>query len=53
MICNFYKLCKEGKQEEVREKIQKLPKAALNNCARADSDEELEVCVQKKWFYHY
>ncbi|XP_061195396.1 pre-rRNA-processing protein TSR2 homolog [Saccostrea echinata] len=41
LICRVYKLCCEGKEDEVREQVQCLPKAAVQNCSRvAGNDEE-------------
>ena len=40
LICRLYQLCKEGKEAEVREQVQRLPKAAVQNCARVAGNEE-------------
>lgn len=32
MICGFYKLCQDGNADELREKLDKLPKPAVQNC---------------------
>ncbi|XP_011416744.3 pre-rRNA-processing protein TSR2 homolog [Magallana gigas] len=43
LICRIYKLCREGKEAEVRELVKGLPKAAVQNCARvAGNDETIE-----------
>ncbi|XP_022302310.2 pre-rRNA-processing protein TSR2 homolog [Crassostrea virginica] len=40
LICRLFQLCKEGKEAEVREQVQRLPKAAVQNCARVAGNEE-------------
>ncbi|XP_048743638.1 pre-rRNA-processing protein TSR2 homolog [Ostrea edulis] len=40
LICKVHKLCCEGKESEVREQVQRLPKAAVQNCSRVAGNEE-------------
>ncbi|KAK6176515.1 hypothetical protein SNE40_014783 [Patella caerulea] len=41
-ICRFYQLYKEKKYDEIKEYIRTLPVAQVNNCQKAESDEEVE-----------
>lgn len=43
MICGVYRLCSDGKEAEVQERLQRLPKSSINQCTKAASDEE-SVC---------
>ncbi|XP_062593679.1 pre-rRNA-processing protein TSR2 homolog [Saccostrea cucullata] len=42
LICKVYRLCCEGKEDEVREQVRCLPKAAVQNCSRVAGNEEEE-----------
>ena len=47
MICAFYKLCEDGKEERVRERLSQLPVAGTQNCvsSRDNAQEhDIEVC---------
>ncbi|CAE1169242.1 TSR2 [Acanthosepion pharaonis] len=39
-ICTMYQLCQAGKKEEVRQKIQSMPKAQVDKSQRANSEEQ-------------
>lgn len=48
MICGCYKLCQQGDETTLREKLEKLPQPALQNCVRQPeqdqgSDDEEEM----------
>ena len=47
MLCGFYKLCEEGDEEKIHEKLSKLPVASTQNSVQsADNTREeiIEVC---------
>ena len=47
MLCGFYKLCEEGDEEKIHEKLSKLPVASTQNSVQsADNarEEIIEVC---------
>lgn len=54
----MYQLCQAGKKEEVRQKIQSMPKAQVDKSQRANSEEqEIGVCcftflTKKTYFIH-
>ena len=47
MICGFYKLCEDGKEERVRERLSQLPVAGTQNCVPSgdnSQEQDIEVC---------
>ncbi|XP_045164456.1 pre-rRNA-processing protein TSR2 homolog [Mercenaria mercenaria] len=49
MICGFYKLCQDGNEAQLQERLGKLPKPAVQNCQQVsgangavDSDSDVE-----------
>ncbi|ESO95835.1 hypothetical protein LOTGIDRAFT_231994 [Lottia gigantea] len=41
-ICDFYKLCKEKRFDDIKQEIQKFPVAQVQNCQKVESDDDCE-----------
>jgi hypothetical protein len=45
MICGFYKLCEDGKEAQLQERLDKLPKPAIQNCQQVAGQNGIAVSI--------
>ncbi|XP_059163978.1 pre-rRNA-processing protein TSR2 homolog [Physella acuta] len=47
LLCLYYRLCQENKQEELQERLQMLPKVSLQDCCIGnDSSDEIDCDIE-------